>query len=334
MDEDVFYQSFSAEALFGLPAQPESVEILNYVSSEMSIPVKTDAFTIVFSRDVRRNAYVAAELAMKVATSDKKIDVWYVNTYAGVNFLKAAFQKLFSEAGLKVRSRSLKREEEAEEKLHKRSKKVRYFDRPKEEWLGRWEVSEHDGRSYRMLTDEERAQEEAILAAEKIEEEELDSLPFKGSKLDRKLAVPNLRIYHVPIGTWDTDIFASDLEARGRMGCKQVVIINSFEYAPLTHGRKDRMARELLQLCDRLQLSIVIFSHEMKKDLEPGLPGRGPIGILAAKAAAVSRFADPFDKFYGSRKKLVTPISEPTPSVHEKQIYFSPLEQGMEVAIS
>jgi hypothetical protein len=327
MEKLTYNSSFNLGLLFGLAEQPASEQIFNYKSSEMEIPVQTDSFTIVLSRDVRRNTFMAAELAFNAAHGDLTKDVWYVNTYAGVNFLKECFRKLFDAAGLEL---PLPPEEDDEEEEEPAPPQIDKYARPQEPAYD--SLPPHpsvfavtpggpvlpdgaqkflaDGTMYTLYGDLYWMYETPEMRnAKEAREREAAKLipppppppPLRGGELDPSHVLPNLRVFHVPIGHWSTVRLAKDIRSFGRMGCQQIIIINSFEYAPLTRGRKERMARELVQLCDKFHLSIVIFSHEMKKDIEPGLPGRGSIGIIAAKASAVSRFPDPFEKFYGSR---------------------------------
>jgi hypothetical protein len=335
MEKRTYNSSFNLELLFGLPEQPASEQIFNYKSSEMEIPVQTDSFTIVLSRDVRRNTFMAAELAFNAAHGDLTKDVWYVNTYAGVNFLKECFQKLFDTAGLELPSPPEEEEEPDEEPAPPEIDQDAPPPEPAYDSLpphpstfalapgtpappqgtakfladGTLYTFGYGNLYWKFETEEDRrAQLARQTEANKQRYNEPEPLPpLRGGELDPSHVLPNLRVFHVPIGHWSTLRLLKDIRQFARMGCRQIIIINSFEYAPLTRGRKERMARELVQLCDKFHLSIVIFSHEMKKDVEAGLPGRGPIGIIAAKASTVSRFPDPFEKFYGTRDESKRP---------------------------
>jgi len=239
------FSSLSIENLFSIPDRPGPKELYSYVAPDFTIPVQSESFTIVLSRDVRKNTWLAAELAFRIAREKPAQDVWYINTYASVGLLKESFAKLFATAGIEPPT------------------------------------------------------------PVPIEEEDYLAEPYqrKDSEETANLVLPNLRIVHVPIGQWDTDELSMDIERRGRKDAKQVVIINSFEYAPLTRGRKEKMAIELLQLSSELELSIVIFSHEMKRDLEAGMPGKGPIGMLATRAEKISRLPDYYENEYGLVKR-------------------------------
>jgi hypothetical protein len=215
-----YFNSFSIENLFSLPDEPGPVQVYHYedIGDDVSIPVHSGAFTIVLSRDVRRNVEVAADLAFRMAHARPAEDVWYINTYASTSLLKELFQKVIAQARI--------------------DEPKRYAATP-----------------------------------------------------DAGLVLPNLRILNVPVGQWDVLALEANIVERARPDAKQVVIINSFEYAPLTKDRKIRMAIDLLKLCDRMSLAFVLFSHEMKYDLQPGLPGRGALGILAPRAETISRMA-------------------------------------------
>jgi hypothetical protein len=362
MEKRIYKTSFDLELLFGLPEQPVSEQIFNYKSSEIEIPVQTDAFTIVLSRDVRRNTFMAAEMAFNAARGDLSKDVWYVNTYAGVNFLKDCFRRLFDSAGIapppprteEIVPAVVETSEEPSTPGYVEDTEPAY-DSPKPHPIsfvlapGEPEPPEYtkkllqDGTLYTFMRGRYQRVDtiEAWNAERALVREQASRKPgegrnvaqhsFQGKTLDPSSVLPNLRVFHVPIGHWSTLRLSKDIRTYARIGCRQVIIINSFEYAPLTRGRKERMARELVQLCDKLQLSIVIFSHEMKKDVEPGLPGRGPIGILAAKAGAVSRFPDPFEKFYGTRD---TSKNAGNATVNEKQMRLPESDQENSSSVS
>ncbi len=328
MSNQTYTSSFNLELLFGLPEQPASEQIFNYKASEMEIPVQTDSFTIVLSRDVRRNTFMAAEVAFHAAHGDLTKDVWYVNTYAGVNFLKECFRKLFDAAGMELPPPPppvIVPDEEPELPAideYAPPPEPAYDSLPPhpstfalapgtpeppdgtKKFLadGTMYSFGHGHMYWKFETEEDRMAKAALrIEANRLAINPPKLPPLRGGELDPSHLLPNLRVFHVPIGQWSTLRLKKDIREFARMGCRQIVIINSFEYAPLTRGRKERMARELIQLCDKFHLSIVLFSHEMKKDVEAGLPGRGPIGIIAAKASTVSRFPDPFEKFYGTR---------------------------------
>jgi hypothetical protein len=133
---------------------------------------------------------------------------------------------------------------------------------------------------------------------EENEEELDDEEPDHGPSL-----LPNLFIYDVPLGTWDTTRLRRDIEDRGAEDNHPVVILNSFEFASISRGQREKMVMQLLELRDTLGLTFLIFSHEMKRDLAAGLPGRGPLGIISANAGSVQRLNDPFEHLIRNRKK-------------------------------
>lgn len=113
----------------------------------------------------------------------------------------------------------------------------------------------------------------------------------------------NLFIHDVPFGTWDTSRLERDIEDRGRAECHTIVVLNSFEFASMGREQKSKLAKELLELRMKLGLSIIVFSHDLKRDLAAGLPCRGPLGIIAANAGSVQRLNDPFENLIRHRKK-------------------------------
>ncbi len=52
------------------------------------------------SRDIRKNTKVAAEIAFSVAKEHNELDVFYVNTYAGMALMKEAFTEALKKSGI------------------------------------------------------------------------------------------------------------------------------------------------------------------------------------------------------------------------------------------
>ncbi len=115
-------------------------------------------------------------------------------------------------------------------------------------------------------------------------------------------ALPNLRILDFPLGEWKTSEIAEDIEKNGRESAAPVLVLNAFEFAWLTRGGRERVARELIKLREQFDLTIVVFSQEMKRDVEPGLAARGALGILAPCAHTVVRLPDPFEHLMGHKQ--------------------------------
>ncbi len=81
---------------------------------------------------------------------------------------------------------------------------------------------------------------------------------------------------------------------------------------------------QLIELRNTLGLTFLIFSHEMKRDLAAGLPGRGPIGVISAHAGSVQRMNDPFEHLIRHRKNEARSENRPKQAengiVHEAQM--------------
>ena len=120
----------------------------------------------------------------------------------------------------------------------------------------------------------------------------------------------------VPTGTWDIKTILPRLEGH------DVLIINSFEYASLTRSLKERIARELLEMYQQTRITIVLFSHEMKRDIAARCASRGATGILAGQAESVSRIGEEWNI------KPASPVAprytaeewQEAKPVHEKQM--------------
>ena len=285
-------KNLTLEDLFTLPDAPVSKPFYKYSSGEDLIQVHNDSFTIVLSREVRKNARIAAEMALAIAREDERKDVWYINTYAGINLLKEAFSDAMSKANIPMPKPEERDEEEAKDTKEEpvevlRKPKLRvYTSTEGNKWV---EGEGEDAGKWFRLTETA----EDSVSADSSSETEVREKP--------KHILPNLHVFDVPIGQWSTSAVGGQIREYGKKGNKPVVIINSFEFAPVNRSRKEMMARELLELRDRLGLTVVIFSHEMKRDLEAGISGRGAIGIIAAHAESVCRLKDPFEHLIRSR---------------------------------
>lgn len=73
---------------------------------------------------------------------------------------------------------------------------------------------------------------------------------------------------------------------------RDVLILNSFEFASLTRAIKNRIVVDLLHLQEKTNITLVIFSHSLQRELAARCAGRGPIGVLAAAAASVNRVGE------------------------------------------
>jgi hypothetical protein len=96
----------------------------------------------------------------------------------------------------------------------------------------------------------------------------------------------DIQIAHVPVGQWNIKKILPLLDDR------DVLIINSFEFAALTRALKDRIAVDLVSLKEKSNITLIVFSHSMQRDLEARQIGRGAIGVLAAAADSVSRVGE------------------------------------------
>ena len=296
-------KNLTLEDLFTLPDAPVSKPFYKYSSGEDLIQVHNDSFTIVLSREVRKNARIAAEMALAIAREDERKDVWYINTYAGINLLKEAFSDAMSKANIPMPKPEKRSEEEAKEKREEpaevlRKAKLRvYTSSEGNKWVEG--EGEDAGKWFRLTETSEDSASENFTSKDSAS---ADSSSSETEASDKpKHILPNLHVFDVPIGQWSTNAVGIQIRDYGKKGNKLVVIINSFEFAPISRSRKEMMARELLELRDSLGLTVVIFSHEMKRDLEAGVPGRGAIGIIAAHAESVWRLKDPFEHLIRSR---------------------------------
>jgi hypothetical protein len=88
------------ETLMTMPSEPDSKAFYTYTDGDDKIEVLNDTFTLVLSRDVRKNSRIGAEIAFAIAKERPEDDVMYVNTYAGVALMKEAFSKAMEKSGM------------------------------------------------------------------------------------------------------------------------------------------------------------------------------------------------------------------------------------------
>lgn len=329
-------RQLTIESLFEMPSEPESKPFYTFKDGDDVIEVLNDTFTLVLSRDVRKNARIAAQMSFAIARENPDLDVWYVNTYAGVAMLKEAFAKELQKSGMPLPEpkpdplplpeapppvEATTVEEmpppapvEPPKRIPQIDVNTLFSTPSKWKYNGTgWELNEEnateDEREYIRLRRNPPPKEVDVSdAAEEFEdyededydeeeEDEEDEEEENGPSM-----LPNFFIHDVPLGTWNTAVLRRDIERRGRLEKQPVVVLNSFEFASMNRGQKDRCVMQLIELRDQLGLTFVVFSHEMKRDLGAGIPGRGPLGVLAAKAGVVLRLNDPFEHLIRSRK--------------------------------
>lgn len=71
-----------------------------------------------------------------------------------------------------------------------------------------------------------------------------------------------------------------------------VVILNSLEFAGMSREIRQRVCRELVKLQQSFNMTLVVFSSDIKRDIEPGCATTGALGILAPIAEAISKIGD------------------------------------------
>jgi hypothetical protein len=126
---------------------------------------------------------------------------------------------------------------------------------------------------------------------------------FKGlvpeAKLDSdydenaEAALPkNFHVLDVPCAT----LTPQRLEAQIRVHEADIVILNSFEFAAFSDKRKRALAESILEIRNKLNLTMFVFSHEMRMDIAPYSGGRGPLGLMSAFAGSVWRLLEDWEK--------------------------------------
>jgi hypothetical protein len=68
-----------------------------------------------------------------------------------------------------------------------------------------------------------------------------------------------------------------------------VVILNSFEFSTFDYRDKVTLASEMLEWVQAVPITLVVFTQELSTYMSAGSPVRGPLGLLTAAAATVSK---------------------------------------------
>jgi hypothetical protein len=120
--------------------------------------------------------------------------------------------------------------------------------------------------------------------------------------------LPNIRLLDVPMGEWSTEQVRQEVTEHGA----EIIIWDSFEFSAVNRYRREIVAREMLKLREEYNLTVVVFSHEMKRDVKAGIPSRGAIGMISAYADSVWRLE--------TEEEMMKPIKQyRTPTIHEQK---------------
>ncbi|MDP4198071.1 MAG: hypothetical protein Q8922_01425 [Bacteroidota bacterium] len=102
----------------------------------------------------------------------------------------------------------------------------------------------------------------------------------KPGDFDDSIELPspdNLFVLDCPTSTLTPELLEAEI---ARVGA-QIVLLNSLEFAAFSDYRKRAVAEGLLALRNRLNLSVFVFSHELRP-ISPHCGGRGALGLLSA----------------------------------------------------
>ena len=280
------FKAISMEQLMGLTRPPRMEVLHKWESEQGDIEVMSRGMTVVLSRDVRANVKIAADIAVAIAKKNPDRPVWYVNTFAGIDLMQDAMERARINSGLSP-----------------------IVVNPVIDG-----VPEHP-----PLTPPAAAGGESGL-------------------------LPNLHIFEIPFGEWDAMELVKamqgddwvDPETEQYMNAwakkqreerlakkgplRPIVVLNSFDYSPLSRGGKWKMARELMNLLEQFDMSLVLFTQEMRIEFEAGIAGRGSVGLMCGIAARVARMRDPFERLIRSRSPR---IQAEKAIVHEAQMHAS-----------
>ena len=263
--------------------------LYHYSEKDDLINVNTNCISYIQSREIEKNVKISVRMAHDIAREQPEKDVWFINTYAGKEMIN--------------------------DLVEREIKRVMSLAPPVEAADAEENESGVEESEFGTSAEEEYAE----------------------------FSLPNLFMLNVATGSWKSEALVMDIMDRGRPlpGKKDknekkegdakstgnellvieerpevVIIINSFEFASINYHAKQKIVLDLIQIQERMNCSLVLFSHHPRQDVIAGIPGRGPVGLLAAKAEIVVTLEDPFEHLIRKR----TPRNQRgNENVHEAQ---------------
>jgi hypothetical protein len=321
------FKGISLAQLMGLAKPARKVPLYQYQGAKGDIEVMSRGLTVVLSREINANVRIAADIAVNVARKNPERPVWYVNTFAGIELM----QEVMEEA---CRNNPPLTPPAAAGGEYEKSAAA----------AAAGGEQDHSVIPAKSLPSTRSG---AGIQARRTE--------GHGAGLDPRLrgddklgALPNLHFFEVPIGQWDVEALSAALRGeseeeydpskdetlkqwqrdyhKAQKEKKQqeveqprpIVIINSFDYAPLSRRGKWGMARDLMAMLEAFDMSLIVFTQEMRLEFGAGVAGRGSVGLMCGLAERVARLTDPFEHLIRSRKPL---NPSETATVHEAQMH-------------
>jgi hypothetical protein len=120
-------------------------------------------------------------------------------------------------------------------------------------------------------------------ASNELLSNELGLLQEKKLVHDR-VGIP-MAMVDTPYGTWPEKL--EEVRNLIRYNQFSVVVINAFELVTMTARQKHDLSFELLRLQDEFNVTVIVFTTEVRKEMKAGIYGRGPIGRLQCLAGSV-----------------------------------------------
>ncbi len=115
----------------------------------------------------------------------------------------------------------------------------------------------------------------------------------------------NLRLMNCPLATLDAARLEGEVKAHG---C-DIVVLNSFEFSSLNRFALWNLARGIVELREKLDLSMIVYSQQFRASISPYFIGRGAIGMMAPYADSVWKVYSDFESVHISHKNM-TKIAE------------------------
>ena len=265
--------------------RPKFTDGLADPENEELIQIAEHGINIVSQRDVRRNVRKSLEIAVDLAAEGRR--VLYVNSYAGLGMLR----------------------ENLIEQLQ------RYPAEPPPGPLPR------SGRGQ---------------ALEKEGEIECDSTSEEsGFRTDLPI-----RFLDCKIGMWDKcwrairrtmesievvpDPEDPTSETEQKLPALDVLVFNSYEFSAFEYYARVLMCEQLLRWTYKFPITVILFTQTVRAVMEPGVPVRGPLGLLTSSAHTLSKLGEPLRGRTKASVETEPGIHESVPKIKNKiKLYYN-----------
>jgi hypothetical protein len=168
----------------------------------------------------------------------------------------------------------------------------------------------------------------------------------------------NFQMMHIRMGMWEQSWQAvedaiihsdspADMPENVWIDTKlcDVLVLNSYDLAAVFYKEKMHLVNKVVEWSERVELTVVLFTHGQPKQMSAGVPVRGPLGLLTVQAATLWKLdAVPMrshrDRYSTNTRPLPvrhggagvydsysSTLHEQIPNGQRKKIYRSPIEE-------